>query len=126
MGTNDVRRGAPASLVIAGLKDIIARVHAKGIKVIGATIIPRHNQPDNSWNEAKTRVKNEINAWIRGEADFDSVIDFDRVVRDRGNPSLIQAAYGCGDGVHPSPMGYFLMGRAVNLSVFDRERPGRG
>jgi lysophospholipase L1-like esterase len=121
MGTNDVRRGAPASLVIDGIKAIVERVHAKGIKIIGATIIPRHNQPDNSWNDAKTQVKNEVNAWIRKDSGFDSVIDFDRVVQDTNNPELIQAAYGCGDGVHPSPFGYFVMGRSVSLALFDTQ-----
>ena len=40
MGTNDITRGASAEPVDRGIKDIIARVHAKGIKIIGATIIP--------------------------------------------------------------------------------------
>ena len=40
MGTNDINRDASAAEVIAGSKDIIARIKAKNIKVIGATIIP--------------------------------------------------------------------------------------
>jgi len=35
LGTNDIRRGASAEQVIAGIKDIAARVKQKGIKMIG-------------------------------------------------------------------------------------------
>ncbi len=115
MGTNDIARGAQASLVESGIKDIIARVRAKGIGIIGATIIPRHNA---AWGEDKTKIRNEVNVWIRKGAGFDAVLDFDRVVRDREQPNLIQAAYGCGDGIHPSPIGYYRMGRSVNLALF--------
>ncbi|HEY6258371.1 MAG TPA: GDSL-type esterase/lipase family protein, partial [Xanthobacteraceae bacterium] len=41
LGTNDIRRGAGEDQVVTGLKDVIARVKQKGIKIIGATIIPR-------------------------------------------------------------------------------------
>ena len=41
-GTNDIRRGATADQLIAGMKTIVAKVKAKGIKIIGVTIIPRH------------------------------------------------------------------------------------
>jgi lysophospholipase L1-like esterase len=37
MGTNDIRREASAEQVINGLKDIVARVKARGMKVIGVS-----------------------------------------------------------------------------------------
>src|ERR1019366_8623664 len=43
MGTNDIRREASAAQVIAGMSDIIKRVKARELKIIGVTIIPRHN-----------------------------------------------------------------------------------
>jgi lysophospholipase L1-like esterase len=115
MGTNDIARGATAEPIERAIKDMIARVHAKGIKIIGATIIPRQNA---AWDAGRNKVKNEVNAWVRKAAGFDSVLDFDRVVRNKNKPDLIEAAYGCGDGVHPSPLGYFLMGRSVDLALF--------
>jgi lysophospholipase L1-like esterase len=122
LGTNDIRRGAPADQVIGGIKDIIARVKAKGIKIIGVTIIPRDSVvpgiPDTGWNDAKTKIKNEVNDWIRKQAGFDAVLDFDKIVRDPGNPDIINIAYDCSDGVHPSPFGYFLLGKSVELGLF--------
>jgi lysophospholipase L1-like esterase len=123
MGTNDIRREASAEQVINGLKDIAARVKASGLKVIGVTIVPRHNVAPGSsntgWNDAKTKVRNEVNAWIRGGGAFDAVIDFDRVVRSDANPDLLKVTYNCGDGIHPSPLGYFQMGKSIDLNFFE-------
>jgi lysophospholipase L1-like esterase len=122
LGTNDIRRGAPAAQVMGGIKDIVARVKQKGIKIYGVTIIPRDSVvpgiPDTGWDDAKTKIRNEVNAWIRKDAGFDAVLDFDQVVRDKGNPDIINIAYDCSDGVHPSPFGYFLMGKSVDLGMF--------
>jgi len=121
-GTNDIRRGATADQLIAGMKTVVARVKAKGIRIIGATIIPRHavvpGVADTGWNDEKAKIRHRVNDWIMKEAGFDNVLDFDSIVRDPANPDLIKQAYNCGDGVHPSPMGYFLMGKSVNIGQF--------
>jgi lysophospholipase L1-like esterase len=122
MGTNDIRREATAGQVIAGMQDIVKRVKARALKIIGVTIIPRHNRPpaeDNTgWSNAKTKARNEVNAWIRSKAAFDSVIDFDKVVQDPRNADLLYPPFNCGDGIHPSPRGYYEMGRSVRLELF--------
>ena len=123
LGTNDIARGATADQVIGGLKDIMTRARARGIKVIGVTIVPRHNTTNGvggaGWNDAKTKVRNLVNAWIRKDAGFDAVLDFDQIVRSRANPDLLAPEYNCGDGVHPSPIGYFEIGKSINLRLFD-------
>jgi lysophospholipase L1-like esterase len=122
MGTNGIRRGATAGQVIAGMTSIVGKIRAKGIRVIGLTIIPRHNAAaagtNTGWNPDKTRIKNEVNLWIRSKAPFDKIIDFDLVVRDPTNPDLIRPAFNCGDGIHPSPTGYYAMGKSVDLRLF--------
>jgi lysophospholipase L1-like esterase len=120
MGTNDIRREIGAEEVEAGIKEIVTRIKAKGIKVVGVSIIPRH--PDsNGWSDAKTRIRNQVNDWLRTKAGFDAFIDFDKIVRSPGNHDLLDPAYNCGDGVHPSPIGYYLMGKSVDLGVFLRK-----
>jgi lysophospholipase L1-like esterase len=125
LGTNDIRRGATADQVIAGLKDMMSRARARGIKVIGSTIVPRHSVvpgvADTGWDDAKTKVRNRVNDWIRREAGFDGVLDFDRIVRSSENPDLLNPAYNCGDGIHPSPIGYFQMGKSIDLRLFDNK-----
>jgi lysophospholipase L1-like esterase len=122
MGTNDIRRGAAATEVITETGDIIKRVKARGMKIIGATIIPRHNVPasgtNTGWSPAKTEIRNEVNQWIRTKAPFDALIDFDKVVRDPANADLIHPPFNCGDGIHPSPLGYYEMGKSVRLDLF--------
>jgi lysophospholipase L1-like esterase len=122
MGTNDLRRGAPAQQVIDGMQEIIKRVKAAGMKIYGVTIIPRHNRAsadeNSGWNADRTRMRNEINQWIRTKAPFDAVIDFDKVVQDPGNPDLIFPPFNCGDGIHPSPRGYLEMGKSIRLDLF--------
>ena len=126
MGTNDIRREVGADELITGMREISTRLKAKGLKVIGATIIPRHNvapAPDNSgWNDAKTKIRNQVNQWIRTKAGFDGVLDFDKIVRSPTNPDLIHPPYNCGDGIHPSPIGYFQMGKSVDLGLFLRRK----
>ena len=123
MGTNDIRREASAPQVIAGMSDIIKRVKARELKIIGVTIIPRHNvapsEANTGWNAEKTQIRNEVNQWIRKEAPFDAVIDFSKTVQDPLNPDLLYPAFNCGDGIHPSPRGYYEMGEAVTLDLFE-------
>ena len=123
MGTNDIRRDASARQVIDGMQTIIEQAHARGLQVHGVTIIPRHNRAptanNSGWTPAKTRVRNQVNAWIRGDAPFDGVLDFDAVVRDPANPDLILPAFNC-DDIHPTSRGYYEMGWSVPLDLFAR------
>ena len=122
VGTNDLRRDAPAEQVIAGDQKIIERVKAKGLKIIGVTIIPRHDRAategNTGWNPEKTKRRNEVNQWIRTKAPYDALIDFDKVVQDKTNPDLIYAPFNCGDGTHPTPIGYYQMGKSIPLDLF--------
>lgn len=122
MGTNDIRREASASQVMAGTQEIVSRVRARGLKIVGATIIPRHNRPpaenNTGWNSAKTGIRNEVNQWIRTKAGFDAVLDFDKIVQDPHDHDTIFPPFNCGDGIHPSPRGYYEMGEAVRLDIF--------
>jgi lysophospholipase L1-like esterase len=122
MGTNDARREASAAQIITGTEDIVRRVKKAGVKIVGVTMIPRHNRPptenNTGWSTAKTQVRNEVNRWIRTKGTFDAVIDFDKVVKDPENADLMNPPFNCGDGIHPSPRGYYEMGRSVALNLF--------
>jgi lysophospholipase L1-like esterase len=108
--------------VIAAYQQIIARAHAHGIRVIGATITPYagsgYYHPDAA-NEADRQA---VNSWIRNSTraagHFDAVVDFDAVIRDPQHPDRILPAYDCGDHLHPGPAGYKAMGEAIPLSLF--------
>jgi lysophospholipase L1-like esterase len=103
--------------ILAAYQQMILRAHAHGIKVIGATITPYggsgYYHPDGT-NEADRQA---INDWIRAAGHFDAVIDFDKAVRDPAQPDHLQAAFDCGDHLHPSPAGYKAMAESIPLAL---------
>jgi lysophospholipase L1-like esterase len=124
-GINDV--GMPGSLgpeemsvtaeqIIAGHKQIIARLHARGLKVYGATLTPFEDAFYYSdEGEAKRQAVNE---WIRTSGAYDAVIDFDAVTRDPANPKHFPPGFSQ-DNLHPNDGGYQTMAESVDLSLFD-------
>jgi lysophospholipase L1-like esterase len=123
MGTNDIRRGASAAQVKGGLQQLAERLKRGRLKVFAATIVPRHNVAasgtNTGWDAAKTAIRREVNDWIRSGGQFDGVLDFDAAVRDPSNPDLLFGPFNC-DGIHPTPRGYFEMGRLLPLELFTR------
>ena len=65
----------------------------------------------------KEAIREEVNAWIRGNKTADGLIDFDKVLADPRNPEHINPVYDCGDHLHPNDAGYQAMAKAVNLTL---------
>ena len=104
-----------ASQIIAGYQNIIARAHARGIQVIGATLTPYEGAA--YYSEAGEVVRQAVNAFIRSSGAFDGVIDFDRVVQDPERPGRILPAF-TQDNLHPNDAGYKVMADAIDLDLF--------
>jgi lysophospholipase L1-like esterase len=102
--------------MLAGYRQLAARAHAAGLKVIGATITPyegaAYYSPD---GEA---IRQEINTWIRKTRDLDGVIDFDALMRDPNKPTQIKAAF-TADHLHGNDAGYAAMAAAVDLGLLE-------
>jgi lysophospholipase L1-like esterase len=127
LGTNDLRNRwrkpeeeATAPAMIAGLKQMAIRAHARGIRIFGGTIPPFENETflPGAWNPAREAVRQEVNAWVREGDAFDAVIDFDAALRDPEHPTSMLSLYDCGDHLHPSDIGYHRMGDIIDLSLF--------
>ena len=110
---------AHVARIIGAYRQIIARAHAKGIKVIGGTIMPFVGNGYYHANRDNEADRQAVNAWIRTPGHFDAVVDFDRVMRDPAKPERLLPAYDDGDALHPSPAGYRAMGDAIPLNLFD-------
>jgi len=106
--------------VVAAYQQIIARAHAHGLRVYGATITPYVGSGYYHPGPLSEADRQAVNQWIRAAGNFDAVIDFDAVVRDPGHPDQLLPTYDCGDHLHPSPAGYKAMGAAVPLALFAR------
>jgi lysophospholipase L1-like esterase len=116
-GINDISyEQAPAERLIAAYEQVIDKAHAKGIKVIGATLLPiQLSRKDTPANEASRQA---VNRWIRQARRFDAVLDFEKVVQDPQNPLRIRKDLTT-DYVHPNTEGYRLMGESVSLKLFE-------
>jgi lysophospholipase L1-like esterase len=106
--------------IIAAYQQLIARAHAHGLRVIGATITPYAGSDYYHPGPLNQKDRQTVNEWIRAAGHFDAVIDFDAVVRDPHQADRLLPAYDCGDHLHPSPAGYRAMGDAISLSLFAR------
>jgi len=108
--------------VLAAYQQIIARVHAHGLRAIGATITPYVGSGYYHPGPLSEADRQTVNRWITAAGHFDAVVDFDRVVRDSQHPDQLLPAYDCGDHLHPSPAGYKAMGDAIPLALFERAK----
>ena len=121
--TGEVSAADHAALVqrvIAAYGQIVARAHAHGLRVFGATITPYVGSDYYHPGPLSEADRQAVNQWIRAAGHFDAVIDFDAVVRDPQHPDQLLPAYDCGDHLHPSPVGYRAMGAAIPLALFTR------
>jgi lysophospholipase L1-like esterase len=124
-GINDIGRGfttlsaqEPVTLeaLIAADKQIIARAHAHGIKVIGALLTPY--QGAGYAAPAGEEVRTGLNNWIRSSGAFDGVVDFATATADKANPLAFRADFNLRDKLHPNDAGYQAMADAIDLSLF--------
>ena len=126
-GINDIgtrvaarAKGEPAATaedIVAAYEQIIARAHARGLRVYGATILPFEGA-SNYFTPDGEADRQKVNHWIRTSGRFDAVIDFDAATRDPERPERLAPAVDGGDHLHPSAAGYRVMAEAVDLALF--------
>jgi lysophospholipase L1-like esterase len=105
--------------IIAGHRQLIARAHAKGLLIYGATLTPFEGTVFPGYFTPATEAKRQaVNQWIRTSGAYDAVIDFDLATRDPASPARLLPAYDSGDHLHPNDVGYEAMARAIDLSLF--------
>lgn len=109
---------ATADDLTAGLRQLVARAHAHGIKVAGATIMPVRGV--NTYTEAGEATRQAVNRWIRSSGTYDAVIDFDAAVRDASDGATLRADFDPGDHVHPNDKGNEAMAAAIDPAIFRR------
>ena len=123
-GINDISAGASADEIIAGLRELVRRVHAKGLKIVGATITPSLGANGNSGTPEANQRRLAVNHFIRTGGIFDAVADFDAATVDPATGGLREEFVpnstigGAGDRLHPNRAGYLAMGGAVDLKIF--------
>jgi lysophospholipase L1-like esterase len=120
-GINDIgiaRSNATPSTedLIAGHEQLIARAHARGLKIYGATLTPFEGA--GYFTPEGEKKREALNEWIRTSGAYDGFIDFDKLTRDPAAPTKFAPAYDSGDHLHPGDAGYKAMGDAIDLALF--------
>jgi len=132
LGINDIlfpgsftpaTEGVTAKEVIDGNRQLVARAHKKGMRVIMTTIPPFEGATFDSpaihfSTPDKESMRQQVNEWIRRSGEFDGMVDFDAVLRDPGHPARLLPAYDSGDHLHANDAGYVASAEAVPLGLF--------
>ncbi len=116
LGINDILRiphQTDPNKIVAGLKRMTEQAHARGLRVVGATLTPFYGH--RGYTPRLDAVREQINAQIRAGKVFDEVVDFDKALRDPVSPLRLRPTFDSGDHLHPSDAGYRAMARALNL-----------
>ncbi len=120
IGINDIVYSSGATLVraedlITGYRQLIARAHARGVAVLGATLPPMYGFV--YYTTAREAVRVAVNNWMRSSNEFDALIDWHTVLRDPAPnaPDRLNPVYNGRDWLHPNDLGYQAMAGAVPL-----------
>ena len=110
--------------IISGYRQLIARGHRKGIRVIGTTNPPFENSAFEGlvtafYTSEREGIRQTVNDWIRSSGEFDGVVDLDAVLRDPSHPTRLLPAYDSGDHLHPNNAGCIAEANAVPLALFE-------
>lgn len=126
-GINDLGTSrAAAEAVMAGMKQGVARLHARGVKVIGATITSSLRSTATHGTAEVDARRKAVNEFIRRGGVFDGVADFDAATVDAASGTLrpefqpSSSTGGPGDRLHPNRAGYQAMAGSMDLKLFGR------
>jgi lysophospholipase L1-like esterase len=114
LGLNDIfQHDDPPEPMIAGLKQIAAALHHRGLRVLFATLSPVAGSP--TWTPVREATREAVNDYIRCTHDADGVVDAAVALQDPANPTLLNPAFDSGDHVHPNDLGAGALAAAVPI-----------
>ncbi|MYW20120.1 SGNH/GDSL hydrolase family protein, partial [Streptomyces sp. SID2955] len=117
-GINDIKGTPEASdpdAYAEAYRTLVARAHARGIRVVGVTLTPYGGY--SAWSAAREAVRLRVNAFIRTGGAFDAVADADAAVRDPADPVRILPAYDPGDHLHFNDAGMAAVADTVSRAL---------
>ncbi|MFE2826164.1 SGNH/GDSL hydrolase family protein [Streptomyces sp. NPDC059271] len=124
LGVNDILRNprqVDPRTITAGLRTLVRQAHARGLRVVGATLMPF--QGHRGYSPQRETVREAVNAEIRAGKVYDAVVDFDAALRDPYNPRRLRTEYDSGDHLHPSDRGFRRMAEVFDLQQLKGSAP---
>ncbi|MFC3577819.1 SGNH/GDSL hydrolase family protein [Streptomyces yaanensis] len=122
LGINDTGR-ADADRITAGLRTLVREAHARGLKVVGATLTPFKGY--RGYRADREQARQAVNAQIRAGTVYDEVVDFDKALRDPYDPRRLRSDYDSGDHLHPNDRGFREMAEVFDLTSLKGAAPAR-
>ncbi len=114
LGVNDIHFvNTPADRIIGGLRQLIAQLKERGVRVLVCTIGPFEGYVN--WSAEKEVTRTTVNEYIRASQEYDTLIDMDAVLRDQAQPTKIKVELDSGDHIHPNDTGAAAIAAAVPL-----------
>ncbi|MEV4112291.1 SGNH/GDSL hydrolase family protein [Nonomuraea sp. NPDC049695] len=101
--------------LIDGHRTLIEKAHARGVKVVGVTILPLRGALFPFWNKEVEEARTALNRWMRTSGAYDAVLDADRAMADPAAPDRSKLGYLFLDGLHPNDAGQHAIAAALNL-----------
>ncbi|MDP5279789.1 SGNH/GDSL hydrolase family protein [Sphingomonas sp. DG1-23] len=97
-----------ADQIIAAYRQLLARAHARQVKLIVGTLLPYEGA---AYADAEGEVKRAtVNRWIRANrSQFAGLVDFDIAMQEPGKPKVMRLDSQIGDHLHPNDQGYARM-----------------
>jgi lysophospholipase L1-like esterase len=119
LGINDIwMSDDSAAAIIATLRQVNQQVKEHGASSLVATLAPyKGNGGPGVWTPEKDATRQAVNEYLRHSAEFDGVIDFDKVLRDPADPAQLRPAFDSGDHIHPNDLGNQAMADAISLAT---------
>ncbi|GGQ23963.1 lysophospholipase L1-like esterase [Actinomadura coerulea] len=126
LGANDIRDtpgdpclrpGGPATAaqVIDAQRQLVRAARARGLKVVGTTILPMKGALFPVWSPEVEKNRDAVNHWIRTSGTYDAVLDADRIMADPADADRPRLSYVYQDGLHPNDAGYQALARGIDL-----------
>jgi lysophospholipase L1-like esterase len=106
-----------AQQIIDGYRALIRAAHARGVRVIGATMLPFKAFYESPADFARAEaIRQIVNKWILTSGQYDGVADFAAAVADPADPQQLNPADNSGDYLHPNDAGYQALAGTIPLS----------
>jgi lysophospholipase L1-like esterase len=109
----DPRNNRPAEFA-AAYKEFVARLHAKGIRVLASPITPIKGW--GGYDDGLEATRQGINDFVLNSGTFDGIVDFAKALQDPQDPLKLRPEFDAGDHLHPSDAGNAAMAAAVDLT----------
>ncbi|SDQ91554.1 Lysophospholipase L1 [Rhizobiales bacterium GAS113] len=137
MGINDIswpgtifapeEKAPSVGTLVAAYRQLIARARSHGVRIVGATLTPFEGALSGTplegyYNTEKETLRQKVNAWMRASGEFDALIDFDALTRDKSHPTRLGAIFDSGDHLHPGDRGNKAIADAIDLEALLGER----